>query len=365
MSLDYTQFGTGLSGFSAFENPEVLELVRNTINLRVGKQTPFKGSIDGTKVNAFATLKSAKLSRLTLLRQTRKQPSTNASPDYYIVTGMFSSIDMEISVEDGGKLVPLYSVWRNIANAQAGTKYSDQEFLAHLSRMGMNYTLGGFQLYFQQMGADPDKIEHTFNLFRDLGGYDDVSAMQKATRDASRPQRMERALKTDNPIKVNFFELSSQDRDKIEINKYIKNGPKQGFINLVDAMTNQLNRVSGMRQAAFVLEKEVENNDSLTDKKVKDINAEITKLRNASSQYVQVWSGSQRIARINETTKQPEFTDLYAPTNAPCGRFDLEVDGQTINVDLWRNSVRDGQNADNGTQVPTLKTLSADSDPLG
>jgi len=366
MSLDYDKLGSAFSGLEAFgQNPEALELVRNTINLRIGKQVAFKGSINGQKVNAFATLKSANLSRLTLLRQTRKQPSTSPNQDYYIVTGAFTNVDMEILVEDSGKLIPLHDVWRQMTNAAAKTNHSSEQFLAHLTRIGMNYTNGTFPVYFQQMGADPAKIEATFNMFRDLGGYDDVASMQKATRDASRPQRMERALKIDSPIPVTFFEVSSVDRDKIEVNKHIKDeNRKQGFINFCDSLTNQFSRVTGQRHAAVILQQELDRNDKLNDKQIKDINAQITKLRAMSSQYSQVWSGSQQVSRTNETTKQVEFVEQFAPTNAPCGRFDLLVDGQTINVDLWKNSVRDADSNTATAKVAPLKTLSADDDPL-
>lgn len=357
MALDYAKLGSQFQGLEAFAiNPEAMELTRNTINLRVDKQTPFKGTFGSEKVNAIVTLKSAKLTRLSLLRQTRKQPSNNPSPDYYIVTGAFSPVQMEVLVEDGGKYIPLYEVWQNMTNAVGQTKYETEAFLAHLTRIGLNYTLNGFPLYFQQMGADPDKIEYTFNLFRDLGAKDDVQAMKKAIGDGSRPQRMERTIKHDTGIPVTFFELGQVDREKVTTG--------QGFIDLVDAMNGQFARVTSQRADANILQHELDTNQNLSDVKIKKINEKMKLLRNQSMQYTAVWSGSQQITVTNAVTKQIEYTDRYAPTNAPCGRFDLTVDGETINIDLWRNSVRDG-NTESTTKVPSLKTVSASSNPLG
>jgi hypothetical protein len=357
MALDYAKLGSNFSGLEAFaSNPEGMELTRNTINLRIGKQIPFKGMIGGQKVNAFATLKSAKLTRLSLLRQTRKQPSSSPSPDYYIVTGAFSPVDVSVVIEDDGEYIELHEVWRNMTNALSQTQYDSEAFLAHLTRIGLNYTNGGFPLYFQQMGADPDKIEYTFNLFRDLGAKDDVQAMQKAMGDGSRPQRMERTIKHDTGIPVTFFELGQVDREKVTTG--------QGFVDLVDAMSGQFNRVTSQRNDANILQHELETNQDLSDVKIKKINDKIKLLRNQSMQYTAVWSGSQQITVTNSVTKQVEYTDRYAPTNAPCGRFDLLVDNETINIDLWKNSVRDTKNEDNSVTVPSLKTINASSNPL-
>jgi len=357
MALDYAKLGSSFSGLEAFaENPEAMELTRNTINLRIGKQIPFKGMIAGQKVNAFATLKSAKLTRLSLLRQTRKQPSNNPSPDYYIVTGAFNPVDVEIVIEDDGEYIQLHEIWRHMTNALGQTQYDEDAFLAHLTRIGLNYTNGGFPLYFQQMGADPDKIEYTFNLFRDLGAKDDHQAMKKAIGDGSRPQRMERTIKHDTGIPVTFFELGQVDREKVTTG--------QGFVDLVDAMCGQFDRVTSQRNSANILQMELENNDDLSDAKIKKINEKIKLLRNQSMQYTAVWSGSQQITVTNSVTKQIEYTDRYAPTNAPCGRFDLLVDGQTINIDLWKNSVRDSSNDNETATVPSLKKINAASNPL-
>jgi len=356
MALDYAKLGSTFAGLEAFaDNPEAMELTRNTINLRVGKQTPFKGTIGNEKLNAFVTLKSAKLTRLSLLRQSRKQPSTSGSPDYYIVTGAFSPVDLEVMIESDGELVPLHDVWREMTNALGKTKYDSNAFLAHLTRIGLNYTNGGFPIYFQQMGADPDKIEYTLNMFRDLGGYDDVAAMQKATRDSSKPQRMERTLKHDTGIPVTFFELGQVDRTKVTSG--------QGFVDLCDSMSGQFNRVTSQRHDANVLARELETNTNLSDKSIKEINAKIKSLRDQSVQYSAVWSGSQQITVTNPITKDVEYSDRFAPTNAPCGRFDLLVDGETINIDLWKNSVRNDGSAPS-ISVPALKTMNADDNPL-
>jgi hypothetical protein len=358
MALDYAKLGSSFSGLNAFaENPEAMELTRNTINLRIGKQIPFKGTIAGQKVNAFATLKSAKLTRLSLLRQTRKQPSSSPSPDYYIVTGAFSPVDVEVMIEDDGNYIALHEVWRHMTNALGQTQYDKEAFLAHLTRIGLNYTNGGFPLYFQQMGADEDKIEATFNLFRDLGAVDDHQAMQKAKGDGSRPQRMERTIKHDTGIPVTFFELGQVDREKVTTG--------QGFIDLIDAMSGQFDRVTSQRNDANVLQMELENNNDLSDAKIKKINEKIKLLRNQSMQYTAVWSGSQQITVTNSVTKQIEYTDRYAPTNAPCGRFDLLVDGETINIDLWKNSAREATSNSDAISVPKLKTINASSNPLG
>jgi hypothetical protein len=358
MALDFAKLGAGQDGLAAFAvSPEQFELTRNTINLRVGRSIPFKGMINGQKVNAFATLNSAKLTRLSLLRQSYTSGSMLESGDseYYIVTGQFNPVSIDITIDNDGEIIPLHEVWRHMTNALGNTDHSSDAWMANLTRLGLNYVANPFQLYFQQMGADPDKIEKTFNTFRDLGAYDDTATMAKNSQDPNRPQRMERCLIVDQSIDVSFFELGQVNRDKV------KSG--QGFIDLVDAMSGQLNRVTKLRHDAAIIERELEvNKDEMTAKQITKMEEKIKSLRQQSSQFHTSWSGAQQNTQTNKITGELEWLDRWSPTQAPCGRFDLVVDNQTINIDLWKNA---NQPVKNETSVPSLKNISEEENILG
>jgi hypothetical protein len=362
MALNYSKMTEGLDFLElALDNPDALELVRNTINLRVGRTTPFKGLINGQKVNAFATLNSAKLTRLSLLRQSYADPNSSTGPDYYIVTGQFNPVSIDITIDNDGEMVPLYEVWRQMAMSLKGqnseSTVSSEAWLANLSRMGLNYTSTPYQLYFQQMGADEAKIEQVFNKFIDLGAYDDVATMAKNSKDPNRPQRMERCLAIDEGLDVVGFELSSVNIEKI--------ASKQGFVDLADAMTKQFTRITQLRSNAFILENQIENDDNLSDGQIKAGKAKIAQLRTLSNQFTTSFSGAQLKTRKNPVTGELEWLDDYSPTQAPCGRFEVLVDGETIKFDLWKD--RNGGNSavSNETSVPALKIMDSTADPLG
>jgi hypothetical protein len=354
MALDFTRLASGMEGLEAIiDNPNALELVRNTINLRVGQETPFKGMIGKEKVNAYATLNSAKLTRLSLLRQGYAEGSTKTG-DYYIVTGQFNPVSIDITIDNGGQKIPLHDVWRQMTAALKGGTADEtmtaEAWLAALTRMGLNYTNGSFQLYFQHMGAKDSEIERLFNDFIDMGAGVDVATLQKNSADPSRPQRMENALVHPSGVPVSFFELSSVNRDKV--------ASKQGFVDLCDALTEQLNTVTKLRSDASILETKADEDESLSDAQRKSAVTKAGELRTRSNQFLTSFSGRQLKTRRNKVTGELEWMDDFAPSQAPCGRFDLVIDGETRRYDLWQ----DRQTVSVSTEaVPSLKDS---DDPL-
>lgn len=353
MALDFSKLASGMEALEAIiDNPNALELVRNTINLRVGVETPFKGTINKEKVNAYATLNGAKLTRLSLIRQGYAEGSIK-SGDYYIVTGQFNPVSIDITIDNNGTKIPLHEVWRQMTVALKGGdagNMTEEGWLSTLSRMGLNYTNGAFQMYFQHMGAKDSEIERLFNDFIDMGAGVDVATLQKNSADPNRPQRMENALVHPTGIPVSFFELSSVNRDKV--------ASGQGFIDLCDALTEQLTSVTKLRNDAHLLEHKAENDESLSDSQRKAAVGKAAELRTRSNQFLTSFSGRQLKTRRNKVTGELEWMDDFAPSQAPCGRFDLVVDGENRRYDLWQER----QTA--SVSVEAVPSLKDSDDPL-
>jgi hypothetical protein len=179
--------------------------------------------------------------------------------------------------------------------------------------------------------------------------------MAKNSKDPNRPQRMERCLIVDQGIDVSFFELGQVNRDKVK--------SKQGFIDLVDAMSGQLSRVTKLRHDAAILEHELDaNKNEMTAKQITKMEEKVKNLRQQSSQFHTSLSGAQQNTQTTKITGELEWLDRWSPSQAPCGRFDLVVDGQTINIDLWKNA---NQPVKEETSVPGLKSIDEDENILG
>lgn len=353
MALDFSRLVSGMESLEAIiSNPNALELVRNTINLHVGKETPFKGVINKEKVNGYVTLNSANLTRLSLIRQGYAEGSTKTG-DYYIVTGQMNPVSLDITVDNDGVKVPLHEVWRQMTAALNGgdsEALTQEAWLATLTRMGLNYTSGTFQLYFQHMGAKESEIERLFNDFIEMGAGVDVAVLAKNSADPTRPQRMENALVHPTGIPVSFFELSSVNRDKV--------ASGQGFIDLCDSLTEQLTSVTKMRNDAHILENKAENDETLSDSQRKAAISKAAEMRTRSNQFLTSFSGRQLKTRRNKVTGELEWMDDFAPSQAPCGRFALDIDGETRRYDLWQER----QTA--SVSVEAVPSLKDSDDPL-
>lgn len=329
------QFNLDADVFSAIaEMPEAFETTGRTTTLHVGRRVPFKGSINGIEVSAYATLKSALLTRLSVIKQ--ESPSTGNM--YKIVTGIMKPVEMDLEVVIDGQTLPLHEVLRSFVNESSKNQVSEEEFLATCARIGLKFN-DGMPLFFQHFGADDDKIEHAFDVFASKGAVDVFPQMQNKGR-------ITRAYAHAEGVPVSSFEVGTVDREQSRTN--------QGFLNLIDASVDQFTRIVRYRKEAKVLRGQIDSATNWSQEKIKASEEKFKELMDISRQWSSNWAGAQQIIKIGKDG-QKEYENKYAAVNLPCGRFTL--DGEAI--DVWRTSAR-AENADEAVVTKTSATSSAE-----
>lgn len=328
-----TKFGFDADLFSAIaDTPEVFETTGRTTTLHVGRRVPFKGSINGIEVPAYATLHEALLTRMSVIQQT----SPNTGDTYKIVTGIFKPVKMSIEVVIDGETMTLAELLRATVNASASNPIDESKFLQTSSLIGLKFD-EGMPLLFQQFGASESGIKDAFDAFKDAGAVDVLGTMKNRGNIIS-------AYAHETGVPVTSFEVGTVDR------KASRTG--QGFLNLVDAQVDQFSRIVGLRKKASELSSKLAEQTDWSQDKIKMAENAIKNLRDMSRQWTTNWAGAQQIIKI-DASGQAIKEDKYAAVNAPCGRFSMVVADQTVAVDLWKNSARaESTNNDSDTSAP-------------
>lgn len=321
--------------FSAFANePELLENNSKTTLLKLNQAVPYRGSINGTAVNAFVTLREASLTRLSMLRQ--EQPSTKSW--YWLATGIMNPVKIDIDVVIEGERIAFTDVLRQIAIDSSGKDMSSDEFLTNCSLIGLKYA-DGMPLFVQQFGASEDKFRELIEVFKAHGAEDQVPNMNLPAE-----SRIKAAYALAGGMPVTEFEIGSMDRSRSA--RFAHDGVGQGFVDLIDAQFSQFTRVLGLRKSARVkrteaMKPEVNETMAVDLNKSADLDLRLAKMA------VSNWAGAQR--RLVRSGASFAQQDIYDPVNAPCGRFTVvQNDGSPYKADLWTNK--------NATSVPVVDT---------
>lgn len=320
MSNILDKFGLGSDLFSAVaDTPEVFETTGRTTTLHMGRRVPFKGSINGIEVPAYATLQEATLSRMSVIEQ--KSPYTGET--YKIVTGIFKPVKVDIDVVIDGETMTLPELLRSFVNAGAAKPVDEQAFLDTASRIGLKF-VDGMPLLWQQFGASEAGIQHAFEAFKSAGAVDVLGNMENRGNIVA-------AYAHEAGIPVTSFEIGTVDRNQSRTG--------QGFLNLVDASVDQFQRIIRLRKEASVLKNEIATQTDWSQKKIKAAEDRIKVLGNMSRQWTTNWAGAQQIIQVDEGGNLVA-KDQFAAVNAPCGRFTMVINGKSVSVDLWKNSAR-------------------------
>lgn len=338
-----SKFGFDTELFSAVaESPEVFETTGRTTTLHVGRRVPFKGSINGIEVPAYATLEEATLSRMSVIRQ--KSPYTGET--YKIVTGIFKPVKMTIEVVVDGETMTLPELLRATVNASSDKPVSEEAFLETAARIGLKFN-EGMPLLFQQFGASESGIQHAIDAFKAAGAVD-------VRGDMDNPGNIITAYAHESGVPVTSFEIGSVDRSQSRTH--------QGFLNLVDASVDQFQRIVRLRKDAVTLKNELTTQTNWSQAKIKKAEERLKTLQAMSRQWTTNWAGAQQIIQIDEGgQKVPK--DQYAPVNAPCGRFAMTVNGKSVAIDLWKNSAR-AESTSSTNKVNVADVAVADDDEL-
>ena len=339
------KFGLDADLFSALADaPEVFESSGRTTTLHAGRRIPFKASIPGkdangnkihTEVTAYATLLEASLTRMSILKQT----SVYTGDEYKIVTGIFKPVKMNLEVMIDGEAFPLHEFLRRNVNEGANKPIDEQTFLDTASRIGLKF-VEGMPLFWQQFGASETGIDHAFEAFKAAGATDVTSILKK-----TESSNITTAFSHADGVPVTSFEVGTVDREK--------SSTGQGFLNLIDASVDQFTRIVGLRKQASLLKAEVANQTNWKQEKILQAEDRIKLLDNMSRQWRTNWAGAQQIIRKGDGgSLVPE--DQYAAVNAPCGRFSMVIDNQSVAVDLWKNSARAESTNNDASKVVSM-----------
>lgn len=327
--LDNDLFG------AVIDNPDWFESSSTTATLRVGKEIQYTASLNGKPVQAFVTLHSAKLTRLSLLQQTQ----ISTGDPYWLATGIFNPVKMDIDLLIDGNRMNMVDVLFEVAKQSSGNpNITREEFLVTARKMGFNFQ-DGMSLFFQQFGANYDKFAEAIGHLKKAGAVDVLPKIKK-------PGRIKAAYQVDKGVEITSFELGSVDRSKSTRN--------QGFLNLVDATFEQFTRIVALRKEARLLSIEAEKNaGTWKSDKTEQVKQRIQELLDMSKQWTSNWSGAQqRIVTQDNGSLKPE--NIYDPVNAPCGRFTMVIDGEPVEVDLWTNSARANKSDDSSSDPGEL-----------
>ena len=327
------------------DSPELFETSGTTTMLRAGKRVPYSASINGVSIPAYVTLQSARLTRLSLLKQ--EQRSTGN--EYNLVTGILKPVQMDVELVIDGESISLIDLLHHFAQQASGKEIAREEFVHTARRIGLNFA-DGMPLFFQQFGASEAGFNNAIELFKAAGAQDVRGNMKN-------PGRIVQAWQhPGDGIEITAFELGTVDRTKSS--RFKHDGVGQGFLNLVEAQIEQFTRIVSLRRGVRVLKTELENNTStLSQADVKKLNEAIESQRAMSRQWASNWAGAQkRLVMLKNGSFEEQ--DMYDPVNAPCGRFTLTVDNSPVEIDLWTNSAT----ANNSSSQTTASVADDDDD---
>jgi hypothetical protein len=315
-------------------DPGSLSSNSKTTTLIKGRRVPFTATFAGMSLPAYATLQSAYLHRVSVIDHVSLKQNGRVSK---LVTGIFKPVKMDIEVVFDSQIVTLQNLLRAIVNRKvdADKHISEENFIATLEQLGIRFA-SGMNLFWQQFGSDPEGIAKLVDAFKTAGAVDAMSSLSNAGRIKECYQMPQQNNSDISGPEVTSFELSRASR--------AASMTGQGFLDLVDAVSENFKRIVMLRKQASIIRQEINAkaiSESWTQDRIAQRNQDATALVRLSQQWATVWSGAQQRCTIDK--KDPSiktYESMFDPTSAPCGRFKMIVAGQEVAIDLWTNSVR-------------------------
>lgn len=365
----------------AVTNPESLQSTTKTANLIAGKRVPFQASINGMKLPAFATLKSASLSRLSL------ENHTSANGTKPLVTGIFNNVEMDIELIIGTDTLTIQEFLLASSNAAAlqdktvtalnkhkvqvardltpeeiaeiTSSVKDafvastlEQFTPTLENLGFRFN-NGMTFFWQQFGASIEGYNQILKLFKTAGATNVLSTTKNVPENVQEIWAMPKNL---TGLEVVAFEVGRATRSES------KTG--QGFLDFADAIAENYKRVVGLRREADIIKSDILENSvaqAWSPEKIDASDKYAASLIRVSQQWANTWSGSSR--GVTTDPKDPSVQtpqNQYYVTKAPCGRFSVVVDGKVTPVDLWTNSLS-ANTSGNTTSSVTVPSVAGES----
>jgi hypothetical protein len=230
-------------------------------------------------------------------------------------------MNIEVKIDD--QYVNIIDVLHNFVNSGT-SQITRAQFLETADKIGLKFETG-MPLFFQQFGASLEGWTKAREAFVAAGAKDVIGDIEK-------PGRIKAAYELDGGVEVTGFELGSVNRERSRT--------KQGFIDLVDASVDQFTRIVRLRKEAAIQDARAAEMQGASQLELKAVQEEAKKLRAMSRQWTTNWSGAQLRMKYEplDQSVTADANRVYDPVNAPCGRFDMIVNGEKVSVNLWTNS---------------------------
>lgn len=331
----------------AVDSPESLQSATKTANLIAGRRVPFQASFGGMMLPGFATLKSANLSRLSL------EDHTSANGTKPLVTGIFNNVQMDIEVLVGTEVMTIQELLLHVSNASATNKATLEQFTPTLESLGFRFN-SGMTFFWQQFGANIEGYNQILEAFKSVGATNVLGSTKNVPTNVKEIWAMPQNL---SGLEVVGFEVGRSDRSAS------KTG--QGFLDFVDAIAENYKRVVGLRRESDIIKSDILANSvaqGWSPEKIEAAEKYAASLIRVSQQWANTWSGSSRGVTVDP--KDPSVQtpqNQYYVTKAPCGRFSVVVDGKTMPVDLWTNSLSANTSGNVTTPAPASAAVAGES----
>lgn len=317
------------------ENPDALKSQSNTIRLVKDKRVKVPGSISiydkdvlvqETKLTTYATLQEAYWTRLTVRDHeiNRAGQETRISQ---VFGGSFKPTKIKVEVEINNEIISLQELITQIIIESSNGKSRD-DVMKILDETNILKGLNdGMPLFFQQMGASQNGMQHAAEIFKAAGAIDDIGSLKGNARFHACYD-----MKDKQGLEVLSFELGSSDRSQSKT--------RQGFVDLVDAVVSNLMRVLAQKTTAAILTHKLEETiANLSQAEVKGYQSKIKSQLDMAKQYPVCWSGASQQKSIT-SSNDIVTADKYNATNAPSGRWTVVGANGPVDLDVWSNSTK-------------------------
>lgn len=330
---------TGVLGV-AIDNPDVLRNSGNSIQLTVGQRTKFRATLGGVGYDAYATLRSARLHRLSLIDHYSNRKNSSS----WLVTGIMKPVKMDIEIVIGGQLMTIQEFLYSLSQQSATKSTTLDEFSMTLENLGMKFD-AGLPLFFQQFGSNKDEFDRLVEMFKAYGAKDAFHTIKdpKRIKEVYQMPNISQNASAPGP-EILSFEVTKADRKQSQTYKPELGFYGQGFIDFADAIVSNYIRCVGLRNEADVLsrlneEKALAENWSTERKDAEE--KKVTAIRALATKWSSNWAGAQERILVNPK----DSNDLryatpreFDPTQLGSGKMTVVFNNEPQSFNLWTDN---------------------------
>lgn len=347
----FRSFGLETEGMSFLaEAPEEFLDAGATFPLQLDKKVMFMAEINGKAIQCFGTLRSARLTHLSLHE---RMSITNPGQVYWQTTGAIANMGVDLGLILDNKeysIQEFLCAWVN-SELPPAKRISVQQFEAQADRLRLHYA-GTMPMFVYHPGTDLAKYKAFIDTMRNLGAVDNIGNITdpRTIRESWNLSGIE-----GGGLNLTSIEIGTTDRSQSATN--------QGFQDLVSAQIEHFQRVVKLRKAIKAMRDDLEEKvggNKLKEEQVKAARDEISTLSDASVEMNRraSWGGTQEgHVQAADGSRQPD--GKWYSVNVPCGRMALiDPSGREIDLDLWS---RGTQTANTGGSAQAVDTTVVDT----